>query len=50
MIFAILLAGSVGFGASQNIFKQFVEVNSKPVLTCTIEKFLWKRAENNMFI
>ena len=37
---ALILAGGVGIRAGQDIPKQFIEVNRKPVICYTIEKFL----------
>lgn len=39
MVYALILAGGVGSRAGEKIPKQFVEVDGKPVIIYTLEKF-----------
>ena len=40
MIYAGILAGGKGSRMNSNIPKQFIELNGKPIIIYTIEKFL----------
>ncbi len=48
--YIIIVAGGSGKRIKGNIPKQFIEVNSKPLIVYTIEKFLSYNAEINMCV